>query len=396
MSPFFREDGTLCATEGYDRASGAWLAMQGLALPPIPEQPSRAEAVLCIAKLKGLIVDFTFDNPSHTSVWLSLVLTSLARPLRSPLHLFNAANPGTGKGLICATAMAVAFGHRRVVQNWTASEEENEKRLVSLAVQGSPVVWIDNVAPNCVLGGAALEGGITEGSVGRELGSSRNAPALNNVTFLANGNNVRLSRDMGRRTLRAELVATCADPSARPASTFKIADLLDHVQENQAEYLAAALTVLRAYYAAGLPKVEVRSISFPEWSRTVASALVWVGEPDPSASCVMLAEKGAVDEATEALTTIMEAIKSLQGTGAVKPGALLAIPPADGLSERVSEALEVMGLRRDLDAAKVGRLLKSKEKAIVRLDSGEEVQLVKEKNSRTSAWEYRVVGLKKS
>jgi hypothetical protein len=75
---------------------------------------------------------------------------------------------------------------------------------------------------------------------------------------------------------------------------------------------------------------------------------------------------------------------------------LLAIPPADGLSERVSEALEVMGLRRDLDAAKVGRLLKSKEKAIVRLDSGEEVQLVKEKNSRTSAWEYRVVGLKKS
>src|SRR6516164_1893022 len=53
---------------------------------------------------------------------------------------------------------------------------------------------------------------------------------------------------------------------------------------NRASYVAAALTVMRAYLAAGVPEVCGPFGSYAEWSAMVRSPLVWLGEPDPVAS----------------------------------------------------------------------------------------------------------------
>ena len=50
---------------------------------------------------------------------------------------------------------------------------------------------------------------------------------------------------------------------------------------NRARYVAAALTVVRAYLAAGAPQVCGPFGSYADWSRMVRSPLVWLGEPDP-------------------------------------------------------------------------------------------------------------------
>src|SRR5262249_1983300 len=53
---------------------------------------------------------------------------------------------------------------------------------------------------------------------------------------------------------------------------------------NRATYVAAGLTVMRAYLAAGAPEVCGPFGSYAEWSTIVRSPLIWLGEPDPVAS----------------------------------------------------------------------------------------------------------------
>ena len=53
------------------------------------------------------------------------------------------------------------------------------------------------------------------------------------------------------------------------------------IMANRGDYIAAALTVCRAYQVAGRPDRQAQIGSFNEWSDTVRSALVWLGEADP-------------------------------------------------------------------------------------------------------------------
>ena len=56
---------------------------------------------------------------------------------------------------------------------------------------------------------------------------------------------------------------------------------MEEILANRGAYIAAALTICRAYIAAGRPNLLPQLASFGEWSDTVRSALVWLGEADP-------------------------------------------------------------------------------------------------------------------
>jgi hypothetical protein len=66
------------------------------------------------------------------------------------------------------------------------------------------------------------------------------------------------------------------DPDRR---TFK-RDIFAYVQRHRPVLVAAALTVLRGYVAAGRP-FEVKESRFKEWDRLVRGALIWSGAADP-------------------------------------------------------------------------------------------------------------------
>ncbi len=74
-------------------------------------------------------------------------------------------------------------------------------------------------------------------------------------------------------------------PLERPEERkdFKHADLLGWVRSQRPKLVAAALTVLRAYWLAGKPTVFSKPWgSFTGWQELVCGALVWLGLPDPS------------------------------------------------------------------------------------------------------------------
>ena len=67
----------------------------------------------------------------------------------------------------------------------------------------------------------------------------------------------------------------------RPATGSSAQTPMKMILADRGKYIAACLTICRAYIAAGRPGKLPQLASYGEWSDTVRSALVWLGEADP-------------------------------------------------------------------------------------------------------------------
>lgn len=81
------------------------------------------------------------------------------------------------------------------------------------------------------------------------------------------------------------------------------AELYDWIPKNRGRLISAALTILKAYEAAGRPDVKLTPYgSFNEWSALVRAALVWVGHTDP---CQTRTRLEGADHITGELGTVL-------------------------------------------------------------------------------------------
>ncbi|MEN3230212.1 hypothetical protein PUR21_21645 [Methylorubrum rhodesianum] len=278
-APTLRPDGSLLSTPGYDPATRLYLVEDpNLAMPEIPEAPTRDDAVAALALLAGLLEEFPFVGPTDRAVALAGILTAVARPgLRAaPMVAVRANTAGTGKSYLVDCVSAIAIGRRCPVVAAGRTEEETEKRLGAMLLSGTPIVSIDNV--NGELGGEALCL-MTERPVVRVrvLGKSEMVDIETMAAVFATGNNITLLADMTRRVIMCILDAGVERPEIRTFNKKPV----ELVLQDRGSYLAAALTILRAYRVAGRPNLCPPLASYEQWSDNVRSALVWLGEPDP-------------------------------------------------------------------------------------------------------------------
>jgi putative DNA primase/helicase len=103
--------------------------------------------------------------------------------------------------------------------------------------------------------------------------------------------------DLVRRTLRCGLDSDMENPEQRVFLSDPVATVL----RDRAPYVAACLTVARAYIAAGRPSPCRSLASFAAWSDLVRSALVWLGWPDPVESMDMARCEDPMRQARTAL-----------------------------------------------------------------------------------------------
>jgi putative DNA primase/helicase len=276
-TPTLRRDGTILSEAGYDPATKL-LLMGPPALPPIPEKPTKQDAAKALAFLDDLLAEFPFVDGGSRAVALSALITPVIRGAMSvaPLHAISAPVPGSGKSYIIDLAAVISTGDRAPVIAAGRNEEETEKRLVSALLGAQPIVSIDNV--NGELGGDMLCQMIERPLVDvRILGQSKLVRIESRATTFATGNNIRLVGDMTRRVVLCSLDPDMERPELRQ---FK-GDPVSQVLADRGRYIAAALTVVRAYVAAGYPDMLPALASFEDWSRLVRSALVWLGCTDP-------------------------------------------------------------------------------------------------------------------
>jgi hypothetical protein len=141
---------------------------------------------------------------------------------------------------------------------------------------GDGIVVIDN-CDRPISGDSLCTVLTTEEWGARILGKSEVAKTPTNALFMATGNNLEVAGDMGRRTLVCRL-----DPQTeRPDLVEHDFDPREEAAENRTQLVAAGLTILRAYIAAGRPKQSTPIGSFREWN-LVRDALLWLGLPDPA------------------------------------------------------------------------------------------------------------------
>lgn len=364
-TPTLRPDGTILSEPGYDPRTRL-LLLNPPTLPAISDKPSKDEATAALDRLDRLLDGFPFVDEASRSVALSGIITPVARGAMpvAPLHANTAPVAGSGKSYLIDIASAVHTGERAPVIAAGRTEEETEKRLAAALLNGQPIVSIDNV--NGQLGGDALCQMIERPVISlRPLGVSKLVKVQSHATLYATGNNIQLVGDMTRRVILCSLDPNMERPELRVFAT----NPFDTVLASRGEFVAAALTVVRSYIAAGYPDELPPLASFETWSRMVRSALVWLGRADPVDT---MDRARAEDPVIASLGTVMAAWHATMGssartTGAVKEQAELLNPfgnPANG--ELLQSLVEVAEDRRGgIDPKRLGHFLSRHQGRIV-------------------------------
>ena len=285
-TPTLRFDGSVLDKPGYDERTGLYL-VDPPKMPPMPENPSLHDALAGLDTLNYLFeeVRFAKDDEMSRSAALSMLMTMVLRGMMNvaPLHAVSKPAAGTGGSYLCDLAAMLATGERCPVITPSEDTDELEKRLVAAALAGQPIIALDNMS-------SMLEGDFLCQLVERprpqvrRLGTSQLFTLDNTWSTLANGNQLQIRGDMVRRTVAIGLDADMENPDEREFQR----DPLAEIAADRGRYIAAILTIARAYILAGRPGRLPAKPSFEEWSDNIRSAINWLNWPDPASSAQRL------------------------------------------------------------------------------------------------------------
>jgi putative DNA primase/helicase len=371
-APTLRPDGSMLSRPGYDAATRLYHSINSSLVPEyVPDKPTPEQAKLAFDLLDDLLEDFPFTDLAGHSVALSCLMTPVLRgaiPV-APMHAIKASTAGTGKSYLIDVASAIANGRSCPVISVSPKAEETDSRFNGLLLGGFPMVSLDNV--NGELGGDLLSQAITQPIVQvRRLGGSDIFEVESRATWFATGNGLRVKGDMTRRTIICNLDAGVERPEMRQFSRSPLNDVLTA----RGKYLAAVLTIARAYVAAGKPGRLAPPASFEEWSDLVRSPLVWLGCADPWATTESARED---DPELNILRSIVGGWAEAIGTNIETP-VRKVINTANARGEEYTEAaasflwpdfrdalIQVAGVKNIIDPIRLGKWLLGREGRIV-------------------------------
>ncbi len=381
QSPTLRADGTVLQEPGYDPLSGLLYDPGSTVFPQVADSPSHDVARAALDVLANPFRGFSFAEDADRSVALAAVLTALVRAMfpAAPMFALDAPTAGTGKSLLAETIGLVATGHKPAMMSQGKSDEENEKRLSSVLMAGDQVVVIDNC--RYAIEGDFLCTMLTQELVQpRVLGKSEMRRLPTRCLVMATGNNLVLSGDVTRRALICRLDAGIERPDQRQFDF----DPRHEAVSDRPRLVAAGLTILRAYIAAGRPNPMDRVGSFEQWN-LVREALVWVGCADPALTRDRVL---ADDPQKEVLIDLLRLWRQALGDRQVTLIELTALAEHDGgglVRKLVEELAANTRFHNSFNARSVGRFLA---KHLDRIADGLALQAV---NDASGIKRYRVV-----
>lgn len=272
-APTMRLDGTVLDSPGYDPDTQLLYHCERPG-PPIPPQPSPADALAALRRLWQPVSQFPLVDDIDRGVVLAALLTAAVRAIlpTAPGFGFNAPAAGTGKTLLARCIGILSTGQEPPILPPADTDDETRKRLFAALRDGSRVLLWDNLREP--LGCASLDAFLTSATfTDRVLGVSETAVLPNRALFIATGNNLRVVSDTCRRVLVASLDAKLDRPYARQ---FNVAPAQLFLRDRP-QLVAAALTILRAYVCAGRPRHGNDGVAtFEDWDEMVRQPVCWL------------------------------------------------------------------------------------------------------------------------
>lgn len=282
-APFMRRDGTLCTSHGYDPRTGLFLQWNGAPLS-IADRPTHDDARRAAEELAFPFCEFKYQGAAHHAIagTIAAMMTPLARhAIRGPVPAFGweANAPTAGKTLTANACSIVVTGRESPVRRYTSDDDEMEKRMGAIAIEGCPLVLLDDVTEH-VSGGCVQALLTAENSYAfRLLGYSENKTIAWRTTMFWTFNNVSVSEDMAERFVLMRLFSRGRIvPGEEPGTqsrTFAVPDLLGYMREHRDRMLTNLLTILRAHTLAGRPRTGNGREKYPAWTEIVSSAVAW-------------------------------------------------------------------------------------------------------------------------
>jgi hypothetical protein len=188
----------------------------------------------------------------------------------TPLHLIHAPVEGTGKTLLANVITLVATGRSVEAIAEARDDDEWRKRLTAALAEAPTFLVFDNL--NRTLDSGALASALTAPTIkDRLLGVSKTVVLPVRCVWLATGNNVKLSRDMVRRTVSIRLDANTATPGDR--ADFRHPDLMAWAKEHRDRLIWAALVLVQAYFVAGRPLGKETLGGYEGWTQVIGGIL---------------------------------------------------------------------------------------------------------------------------
>ncbi|MEU5077070.1 bifunctional DNA primase/polymerase [Streptomyces asoensis] len=319
-SPVIRRDGTLLDSLGYDRATGLFLEprvpLRRLAPQVTRDSLDRARAIV----LDQVLADFPWVAASDRAHFLGALLTPILRPSfdgPTPMFVLTATAAGSGKSLL-KDIFRHCFGIADTA--WPENDTELRKSITTqLYGTGQPVVVLDNLPNGYVIKSPVLSALLTSEVWGdRVLGATSKVTMPNDRLWIVTGNALRTGGDNGRRVLWVRLDPDCPDPDQR--DNFTIGDLRPWLRHNASTLVAALVTLVRAWVAAGAPRVRVRKGDYSEWASLMAGLLDFLGVEGWMAD---RSEARDQDDELQEWALFLEMWRETYGTEPLATGALI-------------------------------------------------------------------------
>lgn len=279
--PYFREsDGVLVAQSGYDKVSRLFGVFDPRQF--ITPEPTMEAARSALAMLEDLLTEFHFVSATDRAAALSAIFTAVVRPSLPFAPAFHVRAPvfGSGKSYLCDLIGSFAGPAGNAKVSYPKNSEEATKVILSLLLTNRAVIEFDDMDTDWLAHGVINRALTAEHITDRILGVSKTATVSTRTLFLGSGNNVGPVRDLLRRVATINVDPRCATP----ATLTYTGSPVSMVRQERARYVAAVLTVIQAWRAAGSPKSATESIVTygGAWSDYCRHPLMWLGHPDPA------------------------------------------------------------------------------------------------------------------
>jgi hypothetical protein len=357
-APFLRPDGSICDVKGYDALSRT-LYIPSIEFPPIPENPTRNDALAALARLREPFNEFPWKEEASESAFISHILAEAARLAmeRCPMYFYDAPMAGTGKSTLQEMAARIVHGTEPALRPWVSDEDELRKALYACLMAGDRSIWFDNVPDGVKVRSSVLEAFLTSAVwKDRKLGESVTSAIPNKTVLVASGNNMTPVSALARRSIVIRLDANTENLRER---VFRIVNPRRYVMEHRAQMLVDALTIIKAYIGFGIggptTKIPVTLPSFESWSQLARNPLIWLGMADP-----VVTQLNETDDESKNVGPIFEKLVTNFGerTFTAADMARVVGSLSDEKSE-LSDALMQMGCAEPNNPIKVGYWLRA-------------------------------------
>lgn len=310
--PYFREnDGVLVTEAGYDKLSqrfGVFDARKFVTSEPTIEA-AHAELTL----LNGLLSEFSYDSKIDKSAALSAIFTAVTRASYAYAPAFHTKASTIGSGKSYQNELIGAFAKPGFTQkvSYPTTSEEATKAILSLLLPAPAVIEFDDMATDWIPHGIINRMLTAESITDRILGVSKTATVSTRTLFLSSGNNVGPIRDLLRRVITINIDHRCATPATKSYNGSPV----EAVRKDRGRYVAAVLTIILAWKAAGSPRADVENIATygGAWADYCRHPLIWLGLTDPATA---LLEQVKHDPDADALLALLTEWHALFGSTA--------------------------------------------------------------------------------